>query len=247
MLFGRTSLMTGSPRIGNVQAWLLSSLLWIPTGAVAQEPTEGPSVFVLEGVIVATNPADSVALIHLKGAARARVLRVGEAFLDYVLATVDKSSVRLESARADVRLYMNGTPPEVHERSTAESERLAGESPPDTGENDDDGWIRRAIPRMEAQVRLREEMPVILRETDFEPRVEDGEVRGLSVARLPDGTLLSECGLLPGDVLVSVNEEPLRGVDSLWELLSRLLDEREIRVVVRRQGEVLKLAYALTN
>ncbi len=77
--------------------------------------------------------------------------------------------------------------------------------------------------------------------------MEDGEVTGLRVSRLPDGTLLAESGLLPGDVLISINGEPLRQVGSLWELLSRLLDKDEIRVVVRRKGEVLKLAYDITN
>jgi type II secretory pathway component PulC len=90
-------------------------------------------------------------------------------------------------------------------------------------------------------------MPVILRETNLTPRVEDGEIRGLSVSRLPDGTLLSECGLLPGDVLVSINGEPLVGVEALFGLIARLADQEEIRVVVRRRGEVLKLAYAFTN
>jgi type II secretory pathway component PulC len=82
---------------------------------------------------------------------------------------------------------------------------------------------------------------------DLTPRVEDGEVRGLRVARLPDGTLLSETGLLPGDILVSINGEPLVGVEALWDLIGRLVDQDEIRIVVRRRGEVLKLAYAFTH
>src|SRR3990172_942286 len=98
-----------------------------------------------------------------------------------------------------------------------------------------------------ARARLEKEIPVILSETDLTPRVEDGEVRGLRVARLPDGTLLSESGLLPGDILVSINGEPLVGVDALWDLIARLVDQDEIRIVVRRRGEVLKLAYAFTH
>ncbi|MGH9391496.1 MAG: hypothetical protein ACRD1Z_17970, partial [Vicinamibacteria bacterium] len=107
--------------------------------------------------------------------------------------------------------------------------------------------IRRSFPREVARARLEKEIPVILSETDIIPRVEDGEVRGLSVARLPDGTLLSESGLLPGDILVSINGEPLVGVDALWDLIARLVDQDEIRIVVRRRGEVLKLAYAFTQ
>lgn len=217
--------------------------LSLSTAAVlqSQDSSSPPEEWILEGVIVAENPGDSVALIRSDGATRARVIRIGEALGSYVLVSVERGSARLRSDTEDLRLSLEGAPPQLAVLEGEKAEVPAVPTDPD------DGWIRRTFPRTEAKERLQKEMPVILRETDFEPRVEDGEVRGLSVAHLPDGTLLSECGLLPGDVLVSVNGEPLRGGDSLWELLSRLLDEREIRVVVRRKGEVVKLAYALTN
>ena len=48
-------------------------------------------------------------------------------------------------------------------------------------------------------------MPVILSETRLTASVERGEVRGLTLTRLPDGTLLSESGLKLGDVILSIN------------------------------------------
>jgi hypothetical protein len=46
---------------------------------------------------------------------------------------------------------------------------------------------------------------------------------------------------------MSINGEPLIGVDALWDLIARLVDQDEIRIVVRRRGELLKLAYAFTH
>lgn len=208
-------------------------LLWIFSLAPA---AQRGSELVLSGVIVAANPADSVALVRRASGGRAQIVRVGQELHGYVLLEVAKGFVRLQGKGEELVLTLPGAP-------TAASR---AEDSPSKGSGESE-WIRRAFPRELARARLEKEMPVILSETDLTPRVEEGEVRGLSVARLPDGTLLSETGLLPGDILVSINGEPLVGVEALWELIPRLVDQEEIRIVVRRRGEVLKLAYALTQ
>ncbi len=107
--------------------------------------------------------------------------------------------------------------------------------------------MRRSFSRSEANQRFEKEIAVILSDTEVTPRVVEGEVQGLELLRLPDGTVLSQSGLLPGDVLRSINEQPLRGLDSLWRLLARFADDDELRVVVVRRGEVVRFAYNLTN
>jgi type II secretory pathway component PulC len=99
------------------------------------------------------------------------------------------------------------------------------------------------LERSAADARLEKEMPVILAETELVPCVEEGEVQGLEIARLPGGTILSDAGLLPGDVLLSINELPMDGFSALIGLYPRLRSEDEIRVVVERGGQILKLAY----
>ncbi len=212
---------------------LIGVLLW---AALAAPPAQAGGL-VLDGVIVAANPADSVALVRKAGpGGRARILRVGQEIQGYVLLEVAKGEARFRGLEGELLLRLSGAPVAAKRAEDVPS-KAGGESE----------WIRRAFPREASRARLEKEMPVILNETDLTPRVEDGEVRGLSVARLPDGTLLAETGLLPGDLLVSINGEPLVGVEALWDLLPRLVDQEEIRIVVRRRGEVLKLAYAFTQ
>ena len=211
----------------------ICALLWV---SLAPPASEKPPELVLDGVIVAENPADSVALVRRAEADRAQILRVGQELQGYVLLEVAKGSVRLQGRDSEMRLFLAG--------ASLPAEPAEPDIPKGHGESE---WIRRAFPREVARARLEKEIPVILSETDLTPRVEDGEIRGLSVARLPDGTLLSESGLLPGDLLVSINGEPLVGVERLWELIARLVDQDEIRIVVRRRGEVLKLAYDFTQ
>ncbi len=214
----------------------IALLVWIFFLAPAAQKG---SELVLSGVIVAANPADSLALVRRASGGRAQILRVGQELQGYVLLEVAKGFVRLQGLDEELVLSLPGAPVAA---SRAEDDSTGG-----SGGSGESEWIRRAIPRDVARARLEREIPVILSETDLTPRVEEGEVRGLSVARLPDGTLLSESGLLPGDILVSINGEPLVGVEGLWELIPRLVDQEEIRIVVRRRGEVLKLAYAFTH
>jgi type II secretion system protein C len=203
--------------------------------ALGQSNAGEPAELTLVGVIVAEKPSDSVALLRRAGATRARAIRIGQQFEGHVLLEVSKGSARLEASDREVLLFLSPAP------------RSASVVAPAAEREAEELWVRRSFSRQQARDRFQKEMPVILSETDLSPRVEEGEIRGLGVVRLPDGTLLSETGLLPGDVLVSINGEPLRSVGSLWELLSRFVAEGEIRVVVRRKGELLKLAYAITN
>ena len=201
--------------------------------AVAQREEAAPvdDAPVLEGVIVASNPANSIALLKRAGARRARPLRVGQKFAGYVLLEVARDSALVESAAGRLRLVLAGGEATIEHAS----QELSGP------------WVRRDFSKSTAAARLEKEMPVILSETRLTASVVGGEVRGLTLTRLPDGTLLSESGLKLGDVILSINGEPLRGLDSLWELLARFKDEDELRLIVERRGAVVRLAYAFTN
>ena len=156
--------------------------------------------FVLDGVIVAENPAHSIALVRRSGAARAQPLRMGQEYYGYVLVAVEEGSALLDSIRGALRLHVNASAAARTTRPTAPGPALAAA-------NEDDGWVFRNVSRAEASARLEKEIPVILSETELAPRVEHGEILGLELRRLPDGTLLSETGLLPGDLVRSINGE----------------------------------------
>jgi len=191
---------------------------------------DGVELF-LEGVIVTTSSADSIALVRRAGGRRARALRVGQEYSGYVLVEVRRDSAFLEGPDGGLRIALAGaTPP-----------------PPVRAPKPELSWERRSFSRAEASPRIEKEMPVILSDTEVTPRVVEGEVAGLELLRLPDGTVLSQSGLLPGDVVRSINEQPLRGVDSLWSLLARFVDDDELRLVVERRGQVVRFAYDFTN
>ncbi len=143
---------------------LIGVLIWT---ALAAPPTQAGGL-VLDGVIVAANPADSVALVRKAGpGGRARILRVGQEIQGYVLLEVAKGEARFRGLEGELLLRLSGAP--------VAAKRVEDAPPRAGGESE---WIRRAFPREAARARLEKEMPVILNETDL-----DSESRGRRGAR----------------------------------------------------------------
>jgi general secretion pathway protein C len=208
------------------------------------------TVLILEGVIVSSEPASSVALVRRPQATRARSVRVGETVYGMTLIEVSEETALFDRGGKQHLLHLDGgrTLPSAHlaenpagmKTSTREAE---DSTPPENVASEKEAWLRRELERSVTEERLTKEMTVILAETGIRPRAEEGDSQGIQITHLPDGTLLSELGLLPGDVLLSVNDVPLKTMSSLTRLLPGLRSESEIRILVERQGHILKLAY----
>jgi general secretion pathway protein C len=99
--------------------------------------------------------------------------------------------------------------------------------------------------RREMERRLGQEVPRILAETTLVPVTESGQVAGFTLTRLPEGTLLSDAGLRPGDVLTSINDTPIDSLGTLIGLWPRLQSESDIRAVVVRNGRPVALTVHL--
>lgn len=214
-----------------------------PFGAESREEVE----LILEGVVVSSNPTSSVALIRKPGARRGRSIQVGESIYGAKLLEVSDDEALFERDGIHFRLLIGGgrapAPPVVADLPGASVDNLSETRLPEDDEAEIESWIFKELERSAADARLEKEMPVILAETALVPCVEEGEVQGLEIARLPGGTILSDAGLLPGDVLLSINELPIDGFSALSGLYPRLRSEDEIRVVVERGGQILNLAY----
>jgi type II secretory pathway component PulC len=180
---------------------------------------------------------------------------VGEALYGWTLIQVSEDGALFDTGGTTRRVYVGEISVAKQASPVAEVEEapLAASSPVMSSdaatavksEPSPGGWTRRHIERARAEQRLARELPLILSETGLTPRVEDGVVRGLRITRLPDGTILSEAGLLPGDVLIRIDDTPVDSTRALVGLYRQVSSEDEIRVVVERRGQILKLAYAI--
>jgi type II secretion system protein C len=243
-----------SPRFARA-AWLAAALTWGPAPAAPQAEAPVGSSLILEGVVVSAVPSLSVALLRSPESRWARSVRVGESYLGMRLVEVGPTFVVLEREGERFELALKGEPAS---RQASKPALALGEAPSGPAPNAAQGangqsslpsesparLLERDLDRAQAESRLQQELPLILAETRLTPRVNQGEVRGYRITHLPPGTLLSEVGLHPGDVLLSVDDLP---VEKLSRLLGdkasypELLSRGRIRLLVEREGETLEL------
>jgi general secretion pathway protein C len=201
-------------------------LLWL---AMAGPPADLSAV----GVVVTRGGEGSVALLRSGG--RTRLAGVGDsAFGGRVAAiTEDGVAVDFETGRVRVRVTAgDALPAAAAARPVAPAEARLPE----------DG---RTLERQEVERRIGQEANRILAETTLVPAMDGGRVAGFTLSRVPEGTLLTDAGLRPGDVLTSVNDVPIDSMATLIGLWPRLQNERTVRAVVLRNGQPVTLAVTL--
>lgn len=226
-----------------------SALLLLAAGVLA---SENPEVR-LRGVI--EQAEGGIALLQF-GAARSRALRLGEVHRGFRLREVRLDRVLLETpdgGALELRFPDAGAPPApsrpppprpapaplpeetVREEPVAPVAAPSGAAP--AGE--------RVFRRDEVRLRLQGDLPRILSNSAVAPRVRGNEVEGLELIAFPMDTVLGETGLLPGDVLLSINGREVRGAESLAILVQRFQTASEVELAVDRGGEIVELRYRI--
>jgi len=104
---------------------------------------------------------------------------------------------------------------------------------------------RREFRRFEIGKRVVKEWPTIIRETHFFPYYFNGEVKGLQVTNLPEKSIVSEIGIMRGDIIRKINGVELNVVADLASLWNRFKNENRFELIIERHGESLSFLYFL--
>lgn len=191
-----------------------------------------PADLVALGVVLSPRAGASVAI--LRSGARTRVVSLGETAFGGRIAAIGERSVSLDfgGTRVEVRLAVAS----------------AGRGPVDARRPDpleDPETPVREMSREEVQRRLVLETPRILSETTLVPVQDEQRVTGFALTRIPQGSLLSDAGLLPGDVLTTINDVPIDSFTTLMGLWPRLQNESQLHAIVLRDGRPVSLTVTL--
>lgn len=189
------------------------------------------------GVVTSPRPDAGVAILRSGG--RSRVVRVGEPAFGARLVAVASDRVTLETGagREEVRLSGSVRPLAPIQAPAPDPVLVVAAGQP--------AALDRTLSRDDVQRRLAAEIPRILGETALRPVSEDGRVIGLQLSRVAQGTLLTELGLRPGDVLTQINGTPTDSLPALMGLWGRLQGESALRATVLRDGRPLELSVSL--
>jgi type II secretion system protein C len=202
--------------------------------------TAPPADLAVSGVVVRKERSTAI----LSSGGKTRVVGVGDsAFGGRVVAiTPEKVALEFGEKRVELRLPTAQQAP-VRPAAPVRAEaapRVPAGMPPE-----DPATPAKTMERVEVQKRLGDEIPRILAETAVAPVMEDGRVVGVQVARLAEGSLLTDAGLRSGDVITQINGTQIDGMATLIGLWPRLQSATELRAVVTRNGQPISLVVAL--
>ena len=199
-----------------------------------------PADLAVAGVVLSGTVARSTAILTSGG--KTRVVSVGDTAFGGRVVSVSAEAVALEfdGERRVLRL------PNAAQVAGRPGPKLApGSAAQPGGPPEDPETPARSMQRVELQRRLGDEIPRILAETAVTPVLEDGRVAGVQIARLPDGSLLTDAGLRVGDVIKQINGTEIDGMATLVGLWPRLQSASELRAVVVRNGQPVSLVVSL--
>jgi type II secretory pathway component PulC len=202
-------------------------------GALLLLATQVPPDLTVVGLVLSRSPGRSQVLLRVEG--RTRIVAAGESAFGGRVVAIDAAGVTVAFGDERVVLRLPG-PTAVASQTVA---------PPPAAGAAQAGEGALSLPRQQVEARLGVEIPRILAETTLVPFYEDGRIAGLTLQRMPEGTLLSEAGLQPGDVIREVNGTVIDGMATLIGLWARLRSETSLRAVVERGGRLTTLSLTL--
>lgn len=195
----------------------------------------GPQDLAAVGVVVASSPERSAAILRSGG--RTRVVSVGDAVFGGRVVAVGRRWVILDFDGERVDIAVRGTGP-----ARTPPPRIASLPPRPPA-------VEEAAPRImkreEVQKRLAGEMNRILSETAIRPFTEDGRVVGVRLTRVAQDSLLTEAGLRSGDVLTTINGTEIDGMATLIALWPRLQGASSLQAHGLRDGRPFSISLSL--
>jgi len=203
-----------------------------------------PADLSVTGVVVRKTPERSTAILSSGG--KTRVVAIGDSAFGGRVLSVTPEAVALDFGGQRVVLRLPSALQAAAARPAAPARAAAGApAAPPGAPPEDPATPSKTMERAEVQRRLGDEIPRILAETAVAPVMEDGRVVGVQLARLAEGSLLTDAGLRAGDVITQINGTEIDGMATLIGLWPRLQGASELRAVVNRNGHPISLVIAL--
>ncbi len=202
-------------------------------GPQSGDPVKTQLPLTLLGVIVVSDPAKSVASVEDKGANQVIAVRVGENISSN--ATVDSITqhqvifFNQDTNRMEfVELPLEGKMLTVAAKPLGKADAATGIR--------SDGAGNYAVPRKFLETQLGEKFGELLTQARCIQQMQNGKPAGYQCVEIEPGSLYDKLGLKNGDVVTSIEGEPLDNIQALISKLERL-----------KSGSVSSMSMTLTR
>jgi general secretion pathway protein C len=202
-----------------------------------------PADLAVSGVVLRDKAERSTVILSSGG--KTRVVGIGDSAFGGRVVSITAEGVTLEfdGVRQVLRLPNAADLPK--QPAPLQPARAAAAAAPLGAPPEDPQTPARTMERAAVEKRLADEIPRILAETAVAPVMEDGRVAGVQLARIPEGSLLTDAGLRVGDVIRQINGTDIDGMGTLVGLWPRLQSATELRAVVVRNGQPVSIVVSL--
>jgi type II secretion system protein C len=106
---------------------------------------------------------------------------------------------------------------------------------------------QRYIYKANLMEQVNQNLAALLNSFRTSPNIVDGKPSGLSVDQIGSDPISSRAGIMSGDIIKSINNQPVNSVDSILKLGESLENARKINVVIERNGRHRTLVYTIRN
>ncbi|MCX7760979.1 MAG: type II secretion system protein GspC [Hydrogenothermaceae bacterium] len=100
------------------------------------------------------------------------------------------------------------------------------------------------IPKSELE-RLTSDPGVMFTQIRLIPVVEGGQTKGFRFDWIADGSLFQRMGLNVGDILVSINNQPINSGEDAFRILQIIRNEKSFKIAIIRNGQPVELSYTV--
>lgn len=100
------------------------------------------------------------------------------------------------------------------------------------------------IPKSELE-KLTSDPGIMFTQIRLVPVVEGGQTKGFRFDWIADGSLFQRMGLNVGDILVSINNQPINSGEDAFRILQIIRNEKSFKIAIIRNGQPVELSYTV--
>lgn len=206
---------------------------------------EGSVHLYLCGVVVSEDASSSVAVLKEEKNNKLHILKIGDRILDFSLTEILENRIVFRKNNKTYPIFLNSRRVFTSGQSTQnkDTDKLSKDGRLPTSQKNDK--LRLEFVRSDVEERIQEESLLIMENTKFVPYQVDGRIKGIKITELPKGTILTEIGIQPNDIIKKVNGIEINNVANFLDLYSRFEDDNRFEVLIERAGRLIRVFYTL--